>query len=125
MDSQPAQPQTPVRQIAGVVIAAAVLLLVFFLGNAYLRASSSPYIQSVFSSQGDRARGQQIFRINCAGCHGFEAGGLVGPSLQGISRRRSSASLVHQVIDGQTPPMPKFQPTPQEMADLLSYIKTL
>lgn len=106
-------------------VAAAVLLLAFLLGTTYIEQSFSPYIQSVFSSQGDVATGQQIFLINCAGCHGIEAGGLVGPSLHGISRRRSSASLIHQVIDGETPPMPKFQPTSQEMADLLNYLETL
>jgi mono/diheme cytochrome c family protein len=125
VDSQIAQPKIFVKQIAGVAVAAAVLLLAFLLGTTYLQSSSSPYIQSVFDRQGDIARGQQIFRINCAGCHGIQADGLVGPSLHSISRRRSSASLIHQVIDGETPPMPKFQPTSQEMADLLNYLETL
>ncbi|MFZ4555923.1 MAG: cytochrome c, partial [Pseudanabaena sp.] len=26
---------------------------------------------------------------------------------------------------GETPPMPQFQPSPQDMADLLSYLKQL
>jgi hypothetical protein len=33
--------------------------------------------------------------------------------------------LIQQITSGQTPPMPKFQASPQEMADLLSYLKTL
>ncbi|RDH51814.1 cytochrome C, partial [Mastigocladus laminosus WC112] len=32
---------------------------------------------------------------------------------------------IHQVISGDTPPMPKFQPSAKEMADLLSYLETL
>ncbi|NER30629.1 MAG: cytochrome c, partial [Symploca sp. SIO1C4] len=39
--------------------------------------------------------------------------------------RKSKISLIHQVTDGKTPPMPKFQPSPQEMADLLSYLEEL
>ncbi|NET53413.1 MAG: cytochrome c, partial [Merismopedia sp. SIO2A8] len=63
--------------------------------------------------------------INCAGCHGLQGHGMIGPSLTGISRRKSKISLIHQVTDGKTPPMPKFQPSPQEMADLLSYLEEL
>ncbi|HEY9884533.1 MAG TPA: c-type cytochrome, partial [Thermosynechococcaceae cyanobacterium] len=60
-----------------------------------------------------------------AGCHGTEAAGRVGPSLREISNRKSKVSMIHQVISGQTPPMPQFQPSPQEMADLLSYLESL
>jgi mono/diheme cytochrome c family protein len=54
-----------------------------------------------------------------------EAHGRVGPSLESISQRKSGISLIHQVTSGQTPPMPQFQPNPQEMADLLKYLETL
>ncbi|MCA1991498.1 MAG: cytochrome c, partial [Coleofasciculus sp. S288] len=55
----------------------------------------------------------------------LQADGRVGPSLQHVSKRKSKTSLIYQVISGQTPPMPKFQPSPQEMADLLSYLEKL
>jgi hypothetical protein len=42
-----------------------------------------------------------------------------------VSSRRSPLSLIDQVTSGNTPPMPKFQASPAEMADLLSYLKTL
>ena len=29
------------------------------------------------------------------------------------------------VVSGETPPMPKFQPNPQEMVDLLSFLESL
>jgi mono/diheme cytochrome c family protein len=32
---------------------------------------------------GDAARGQQIFAATCAGCHGAQAEGGVGPALAG------------------------------------------
>lgn len=87
--------------------------------------ASDPYVQDVLSLHGDPAQGYAIFQMNCAGCHGDRGDGLVGPSLQEISSRKSKASLIEQVIGGQTPPMPQFQPSPQTMADLLEYLETL
>lgn len=84
-----------------------------------------PYVQEVLSLTGDSVQGHAIFQINCAGCHGIMADGKVGPSLKNVSNRKSSRRLIEQVISGQTPPMPKFQPSPQEMADLLSYLESL
>lgn len=86
---------------------------------------SDPYIHKVLSLQGDSVRGHAIFQINCAGCHGLQADGRVGPSLQHISSKKSNISLIRQVTSGQTPPMPKFQPNPQDMADLLGYLDKL
>jgi len=99
-----------------------VSLGVFSFDRLY---ATDPYIQDVLALQGDAVRGHAIFQINCAGCHGLEAGGQVGPSLQQISAHRSPTRIVKQVISGKTPPMPKFQPAPQDMADLLSYLETL
>ncbi|MFM9071884.1 MAG: c-type cytochrome, partial [Cyanobium sp.] len=39
-----------------------------------------------------RRRGQgggNLFRLNCAGCHGLAAQGLVGPNLHGVVQRKS------------------------------------
>ncbi|NEQ28240.1 MAG: cytochrome c, partial [Microcoleus sp. SIO2G3] len=66
-----------------------------------------------------------IFQMNCASCHGIFADGMVGPNLHHIRDRKSSIRIINQVISGQTPPMPQFQPSPQEMADLLEYLEGL
>ncbi len=87
--------------------------------------TSDPYIKNVLSLEGNPVQGHAIFQINCAGCHGFEATGSVGPSLKAVSKHKSRYGLIHQVIGGETPPMPKFQPNPKEMADLLSYLEGL
>ncbi len=84
-----------------------------------------PYVQTVLSLTGSRDRGHAIFQMNCAGCHGWEAHGKVGPTLEGVSQRKSRRQLVAQVTSGKTPPMPQFQPTAQEMADILSYLEQL
>lgn len=103
-----------------------MLLAIFLvlLGYHQLQASD-PYVKSVLSLPGDAVRGHAIFQINCAGCHGIEADGRVGPSLSGISKRKSRIKLIDQVTSGKTPPMPQFQPSSQEMADLLSYLEKL
>lgn len=87
--------------------------------------ASAPYIRDVLALSGDPGRGEAIFRMNCAVCHGIEATGEVGPSLRGVAAHRTRVSLIQQVISGQTPPMPQFQPTPQDMADLLEYLEEL
>lgn len=110
--------------IAGLVILAAVaciVLVVWVMGNA----SRDPYVQATRMLNGDADHGGQVFRINCAGCHGIAAQGLVGPNLHGVADRRSDPSIIHQVVSGATPPMPRFEVEPQTMADLLAYLKSL
>jgi mono/diheme cytochrome c family protein len=69
--------------------------------------------------------GGRLFRLNCAGCHGLAAQGLVGPNLHGVDRRKNDRQLIQQVVSGRTPPMPRFQPEPQAMADLLAFLHSL
>ena len=107
-----------------------VIIVVLFLISTYLitfhlAKMSDPYIKEVLSLQGNVSRGYEIFQINCAACHGQFADGIVGPSLEDVSHRKSRISLIEQVISGKTPPMPKFQPDSQAMADLLVYLENL
>ncbi len=109
-----------------VVILLAIALAGLLIGLGFYRPQQvNPYIRDVLSLQGNREQGQAIFLMNCAGCHGESADGRVGPSLHDVSNRRSKVSIIQQVISGETPPMPQFQPSTQEMADLLSYLETL
>ncbi len=124
MDNQFVQIKLTNQGIVLGVIAIALTLLVIVL-SIYLSPLSDPYIQEVLAAKGDINNGHAIFEINCAGCHGVEADGDVGPNLHTVSKRRSKASIIHQVISGETPPMPKFQPNKQEMADLLSYLEAI
>lgn len=104
---------------------AALLTVVILIFGIHLVQVSDPYIKSVLTLRGDSVQGQAIFQMNCAGCHGLQADGSVGPSLQGVSKRKSRYGLIHQVTSGDTPPMPQFQPSVKEMADLLKYLETL
>jgi len=111
----------------GVLITCLAMVAVIFaiLFSVRCWQASAPYIRDVLALQGDEGRGEAIFQMNCAVCHGIEATGEVGPSLRGVAAHRTRVSLIQQVISGQTPPMPQFQPTPQDMADLLEYLEQL
>ena len=102
--------------------AACVVVLALVLLPA---ARSDPYTRNTLQLSGATDRGEQLFLINCAGCHGIAAQGLVGPNLHGVNSRKSNRQLIQQVVSGRTPPMPRFQPEPQAMADLLAYLHTL
>lgn len=106
-----------------VVAAACVALLVLLV--VLPAARSDPYTRTTLQLSGSEERGEQLFLINCAGCHGIAAQGLVGPSLHGVDGRKNNRQLIQQVVSGRTPPMPRFQPEPQAMADLLAYLHTL
>ena len=124
MNNQLIQPKLKINHIIFIAIVV-ILLILAIIWVFYYFQLSDPYVQDVLSSQGDNIRGKAIFQINCAGCHGNDGDGNVGPTLHNISHRKSSISLINQVISGKTPPMPQFQPSSQNMADLLSYLKQL
>jgi mono/diheme cytochrome c family protein len=124
LDNQLIKPETLIQQILIFIVAMLIALPLVLFGIEMVKASD-PYVKSVLSHQGNPAQGKAIFQINCAGCHGLQGNGLVGPSLHDISKYKSRYGLIHQVTSGDTPPMPKFQPSIEEMADLLSYLGTL
>ncbi len=124
MDNQLLTTDARLLRIALGVLAILLVAAVAVVGVVQLNRYD-PYVQSVLALEGDPTQGNAIFQMNCAGCHGALADGKVGPSLRGVSDRKSRASLIRQVVSGKTPPMPQFQPTPKEMADLLRYLETL
>lgn len=106
-------------------VIAAVLVVFLALAGWLLLRHSDPYVQSVLALEGNADQGRFIFQMNCSSCHGLYGDGQVGPSLRHVSSHKSRVGLIHQVTSGSTPPMPQFQPTPQEMADLLKYLESL
>jgi mono/diheme cytochrome c family protein len=120
---KPAARRTVWRVWIGVVVLLVAVGITFVTTHS-LRAQD-PYVLSVLQRVGDAKRGQEIFQLNCATCHGLAAAGEVGPDLRDVSERKSGVALIEQVISGKTPPMPQFQPNEKDMADLLSFLKTL
>jgi len=124
VEKQPTKLEVAIAQLTLMVLAVVLAILVVMVAFHQWQMSN-PYVKNVLSLNGDPVQGHAIFQMNCSGCHGLQADGRVGPSLQGVSKHKSEVSLIHQVTSGKTPPMPQFQPTPEEMADLLSYLKKL
>ncbi len=110
--------------VAALVLAAAAACIVAIL-FVLPAARTDPYTRQTLELQGSAENGARLFMINCAGCHGIAAQGLVGPDLHGVSNRKNQRQLIQQVVSGRTPPMPRFQPDPQAMADLLAYLSSL
>ena len=125
MEDQPALVAEVNIQKLVLMALALITVAILAIAGVYVWQHSDPYVQSVQAIRGDAVRGNAIFQMNCAGCHGTLATGKVGPSLLKVSNRRSQLSLMDQITSGKTPPMPKFQANPTEMANLLSYLKTL
>jgi mono/diheme cytochrome c family protein len=110
--------------LSALVVLAAVACAVLAL--LLLQASrADPYTRATLDRVGSVEDGGRLFRLNCAGCHGLAAQGLVGPNLHGVDRRKNDRQLIQQVVSGRTPPMPRFQPDPQAMADLLAFLHSL
>ena len=65
-----------------------------------------------------------LFKMNCVGCHGITARGLVGPDLHSITQRLSDKEII-KATGGLTPPMPSFEIDPVNMSNLLKYFIVL
>lgn len=105
---------------------------------------SAAVIASVaFSFQTPSAvNGEKIFKQNCGACHTVGKGKIVGPDLKGVTVRRTEAWLLKFIKSSQTMvksgdktavalfnennkiPMPDQNLSPQQIKDVLAYIKT-
>ena len=124
MNNQVIQPNNWWQQLWK-IFAALILISTVLLFSIYWEQGKNPYCQEVLALEGNISQGRDIFQINCAACHGVTANGNVGPSLRNIATRKSKTELIDQVVSGNTPPMPKFKPSSQEMADLLSFLEKI
>ncbi len=99
-----------------------ILLILFWRVGDF---KQDPFITETLSIQGESLSGSKLFKINCVGCHGISAQGLVGPDLHEATKEMSDKKIINQVIRGLTPPMPSFEIEPKSMADLLEYMHSL
>lgn len=85
---------------------------------------------------GDPSNGRAVFASNCAGCHGANGGGNIGPALNTPDgpKNWTLAEFTLALRQGKTPErelnstMPRYsetQLTDEQIADLQAYIKTL
>ena len=101
------------------------LLLVLVAVLFFTHYGNNKYTRQTLKLNGSLSTGDGLFKMNCVGCHGITARGLVGPDLHAVTDRLSDSQIITQVTKGLTPPMPSFEIEPQNMADLLTYLHTL
>ena len=105
------------------------IFFVMFLISCFLfyfnYEENNTYILKTLELKGSVKEGDTLFKMNCVGCHGITARGLVGPDLHSITRRLNDKEIIKQVIKGVTPPMPSFEIDPQNMSNLLTYLHSL
>ena len=104
-----------------VFVVSLICFSIFFLN----RNENNKYIIETLELNGSVKEGDALFKINCVGCHGITARGLVGPDLHSITQRLNDREIIKQVTGGLTPPMPSFEIDPQNMSNLLRYLHTL
>ena len=102
-----------------------VVLFIFFLIFFAKHHENNKYIIETLELNGSAEEGVALFKINCVGCHGITARGLVGQDLHSITKRLNDKQIIKQVTGGLTPPMPSFDIDPVNMSNLLKYLHTL
>ena len=107
-----------------IFIVLGVLLICFSLFLVE-HQENNKYIIETLELNGSAEEGDALFKINCVGCHGITARGLVGPDLHSITQRLSDKEIIKQVTGGLTPPMPSFEINPVNMSNLLKYLHSL
>ena len=104
-----------------------VFVILLILGGLFYfnHEESNSYITKTLQLEGSVKEGDTLFKMNCVGCHGIAARGLVGPELNSITQRLNDVEIIKQVTEGLTPPMPSFEIDPQNMSNLLIYLHSL
>jgi len=109
------------KKVFIVFVVSLIFFLIFFLNHH----ENNRYIIKTLEINGSAKEGDALFKINCVGCHGITARGLVGPDLHSITQRLSDKEIIKQVTGGLTPPMPSFEIDPVNMSNLLEYLHNL
>ena len=113
------------RELLKIFLILFAVLLVFFSIFFLYHHDNNKYIIETLELKGSVEEGDALFKINCVGCHGITARGLVGPDLHSITQRLNDKEIIKQVTGGLTPPMPSFEIDPVNMSNLLKYLHSL
>ncbi len=113
------------REFLKIFIIVFVVLLICFSIYFVNHQENNKYILKTLEINGSVEEGNALFKINCVGCHGITARGLVGPDLHSITQRLNDKEIIKQVTGGLTPPMPSFEIDPVNMSNLLKFLHSL
>ena len=109
------------KKISIIFFVSLICFSIFFLNHH----ENNKYIIETLELNGSLDDGDALFKMNCVGCHGISARGLVGPDLHSITQRLNDKEIIKQVTGGLTPPMPSFEIDPVNMSNLLKYLHSL
>ena len=113
------------RDLLKIIFVVLGVLLICFSIFFINHKENNEYIIETLELNGSAEKGDALFKINCVGCHGITARGLVGPDLHSVTQRLNDKEIIKQVTGGLTPPMPSFEIDPKNMANLLKYLHSL
>ena len=113
------------REFLKIIFFVFVVSLINFFIFFFNHHGNSKYIIETLQLNGSAKDGEALFKMNCVGCHGITARGLVGPDLHSITQRLNDKEIIKQVNGGLTPPMPSFEIDSANMSNLLKYLHSL
>ena len=90
-------------------------------------APTVPPTPAVVAVVGNIANGRQLYEQHCANCHGADAQGGMGPSLQNEDARKNLAQTVSW-IEHPALPMPNLYPgtlSKKDVLDIATYVQSL
>ena len=102
-----------------------VIFFISFIIFFFNHDENIKYIIKNLELDGSVNKGDALFKINCVGCHGITARGLVGLDSNSITQHLNDKEIIKQVTGSFTPPMPSFEIDPQNMSNLLKYLYSL
>ena len=107
------------RQIGPPLALVTVTLATFGLAKWH---PFTPSVSAAPAVAGDPTHGRKVFVVNCAGCHGIQAQGDVGPSLHGTGL---TAAEIEAIVASGRGVMPAGLVTGQDAADVAAYVASL
>ncbi len=124
--SSSAAEKDPKRELLKKIFIFFGISLICFLSLFFYNLhENNKFVIETIGLNGSVEEGDALFKINCVGCHGITARGLVGPDLHSVTQRLNDKEIIKQVTGGLTPPMPSFEIDPVNMANLLKYLHSL
>ena len=95
---------------------------VFGLSQWHPFSPTAPAVDGGGEARGDAARGAMVFATSCAGCHGADATGGVGPALRGS---HLTAAEVEAVVATGRGTMPAGIVSGQDAADVAAHVAAI
>ena len=74
-----------------------IVCLILLISSSFFyfnHEENNTYILKTLELNGSVREGDTLFKMNCVGCHGITARGLVGPDLHSITMRLNDAETV-------------------------------